>query len=362
MSGEDPQFPTALRGYSRAVVDEAVLDLNRDILRLSAQNAQLVEELKQAKLEIEALGSKLEENKSPTYAGLGNQAAIILASAEDQATRLMAHAEAEKIRILGSINEEVETKKAEADSYYESLVAEADRKGQRSINVARGEANELLAKAELEAKRLLEEATREASAIRGEIATEVAKLRADTRRQTELLRAEAEKDVIEKRLLLQKQSVREIDSEKAALLIGDQARIDLELELTGRRAEAEKEYLAKHQDAVHQTQKYLDDAKLQLQNAIARTNAAQLEAETIESAARSINKKTTDEARLQAETLIASAEAEARNLIADAKAKVAKELDETTAKLQQLEVERRTVGSYLEQLEKVVAASKNSMN
>jgi cell division septum initiation protein DivIVA len=361
MSGEDLLFPTALRGYAKAAVDEAVLDLNRDILRLSAQNAQLVEELKQAKLEIDALSSKLEESQSPTYAGLGNQAAIILASAEDQATRLMAHAESEKIRILGSINEEVETKKSEADSYYESLVAEADRKGQRSINVARGEANELLAKTELEAKRLIEEATREASAIRGEIATEVAKLRADTKRQTELLKTEAEKDIVEKRLLLQKQSVREIDAEKAALLIGEQARIDLELELTGRRAEAEKEYLAKHQEAVHQTQKYLDDAKLQLQNAIARTNAAQLEAETIESAARSINKKTTDEARLQAETLIASAEAEARNLIADAKARVAKELDESTAKLQQLEVERRTVGSYLEQLEKVVAASKNSL-
>jgi cell division septum initiation protein DivIVA len=362
MSGEDLLFPTALRGYAKAAVDEAVLDLNRDILRLSAQNAQLVEELKQAKLEIDALSSKLEESQSPTYAGLGNQAAIILASAEDQATRLMAHAESEKIRILGSINEEVETKKSEADSYYESLVAEADRKGQRSINVARGEANELLAKAELEAKRLIEEATREASAIRGEIATEVAKLRADTKRQTELLKTEAEKDIVEKRLLLQKQSVREIDAEKAALLIGEQARIDLELELTGRRAEAEKEYLSKHQEAVHQTQKYLDDAKLQLQNAIARTNAAQLEAETIESAARSINKKTTDEARLQAETLIASAEAEARNLIAEAKARVAKELDESTAKLQQLEVERRTVGSYLEQLEKVVAASKNSLN
>ena len=362
MSGEDLLFPTALRGYAKSAVDEAVLDLNRDILRLSAQNAQLVEELKQAKLEIDALSSKLEESQSPTYAGLGNQAAIILASAEDQATRLMAHAESEKIRILGSINEEVETKKSEADSYYESLVAEADRKGQRSINVARGEANELLAKTELEAKRLIEEATREASAIRGEIATEVAKLRADTKRQTELLKTEAEKDIVEKRLLLQKQSVREIDAEKAALLIGEQARIDLELELTGRRAEAEKEYLAKHQEAVHQTQKYLDDAKLQLQNAIARTNAAQLEAETIESAARSINKKTTDEARLQAETLIASAEAEARNLIADAKARVAKELDESTAKLQQLEVERRTVGSYLEQLEKVVAASKNSLN
>jgi cell division septum initiation protein DivIVA len=361
MAGEDRLFPTSIRGYARASVDEAVLDLNRDILRLSAQNAQLVEELKQAKLEIEALSTKLEESQSPTYAGLGNQAAIILASAEDQATRLMAHAEGEKIRILGSVNEELETKKAEADSYYESLVAEADRKGQRTINVARGEANELLAKSELEAKRLIDEATREASAIRGEIATEVAKLRADTRRQTELLKAEVEKDIVEKRLLLQKQSVREIDAEKAALIIGEQARVDLELELTGRRAEAERQYLAKHQEAVHQTQKYLDDAKIQLQTAIARTNAAQLEAETIESAARSINKKTADQARLQAETLIASAEAEARNLIADAKAKVAKELDESTAKLQHLEVERRTVGSYLEQLEKVVAASKNSL-
>lgn len=360
MSGEDLLFPSALRGYARAAVDEAILDLNRDILRLSSQNSQLIEELKQAKQEIEALSSKLEETTSPTYAGLGNQAAIILSSAEDQATRLIANAEAEKIRIFGSINEEVETKKSEADSYYESLVAEADRKGQRAINLAREEANEALAKAELEAKRLVEEASREASAIRGDIATEVAKLRADTKRQTELLKAEVEKDIAEKRLLLQKQSVREIDAEKAALIISEQARIDLELELTGRRAEAEKDYLAKHQEAVHQTQKYLDDAKLQLQNAIARTSAAQLEAETLESAARSVNKKTTDEARLKAETLIASAEAEARNLIAEAKAKVAKELDESTAKLQQLEVERRTVGSYLEQLEKVIAASKNS--
>lgn len=358
MSGEALPFRSALRGYAKAAVNEAVLDLNRDILRLSAQNAQLVEELKEAKKEIEALSAKLTESQTPTYAGLGNQAAIILAAAEDQATRLIAHAEGEKLRIMGSINEEVETKKSEADNYYESLVAEADRKGQRAINVARGEANEILAKAQLESKRLVEEVSREASAIRGDIATEVAKLRADTKRQTELLRAEAEKDVIEKRLLLQKQSVREIDSEKAALLVSEQARIDLELELTGRRAEAEKEYLAKHQEAVHQTQKYLDDAKLQLQNAITRTNAAQLEAETFESAARSINKKTTDEARLHSETLIASAESEARNLIADAKAKIAKELDESTVKLQQLEVERRTVGSYLEQLEKVVAASR----
>ena len=61
MSGEDNSFPTALRGYAKSAVNDAFLDLNRDVLRLSTQNAQLVEELKQAKLEIEALSAKLEE-------------------------------------------------------------------------------------------------------------------------------------------------------------------------------------------------------------------------------------------------------------------------------------------------------------
>lgn len=362
MSSESTSFPSAMRGYSKQAVDEAVLDLNRDILRLSTQNAQLADELKEARSQIDQLTAKLAEVSSPTYAGLGNQAAIILAAAEDQATRLLAHAETEKSRILGSINQEVESKKTEAKDYYDSLVAEADRRVERMINAAKGEANEIIEKAKNEGNRLLEEANREASATRGAISTEVAKLRADTKRQTEALKAQVERDLAEKKLLLQKEMVREIDAEKAALIIGDQARIDLELELTARRSEAEEEYLRKHQEAVHQTQKYLDDAKAQLQTAIARTNAAQLEAETIESAARSINKQTTDAAKLQAEQTISLAEAEARKIIADAKNKAARELDEANAKLQKLEIERRTVGSYLEQLEKVVEASRKSLN
>ena len=362
MSGDATSFPSAMRGYAKSAVDDAILDLNRDVLRLSTQNAQLADELKQAKATIEELNAKLEEVQSPTYAGLGNQAAIILASAEDQATRLLAHAESEKGRILGSINEEVETKKNEAKDYYDSLVAEADRRVERVINSAKGEANEILGKARSEGKRLIEEATRESGSIRGAIATEVAKLRSDTKRMTETLKASVERDLAEKKLLLQKEMVREIDAEKAALLIGDQARIDLELELTARRAEAEEDYLRKHQEAVHQTQKYLDDAKTQLQAAIARTNAAQLEAETIESAARSINKQTTDAAKLQAEQTIALAEAESREIIAQAKNRAARELDEANAKLAKLEIERRTVGSYLEHLEKVVEASRKSLN
>jgi len=362
LSSDAGSFKTVLRGYEKEAVDDALLDLNRDVLRLSTQNAQLVEELKQAKVQIAELAAQLEEVQSPSYAGLGNQAAIILASAEDQATRLLAHAESERGRILGSINEEVATKKSEAKDYYDSLVAEADRRVERTINSAKGEANEIIEKARNEGKRLIEEATRESGSIRGEIATEVARLRADTKRQTENLKASVERDLTEQRLLLQKEMVRDIDAEKAALLIGNQARIDLELELTARRSEAEGQYLIKHQEAVHQTQKYLDDAKVQLQAAIARTNSAQLEAETIESAARSINKQTTDAAKLQAEQTIALAEAEARQIVAEARTQAARELDVANAKLAKLEIERRTVGSYLEHLEKVVEASRKSLD
>lgn len=362
MSGDENTFPSTMRGYAKAAVDEALLDLNRDALRLSTQNAQLAEELKQAKAEMQELENKLEEASSPTYAGLGNQAATILASAEDQATRLLAHAESEKSRILASINEEVEAKKSEAKDYYDSLVAEADRRVERTMNATRGEANELIEKAKSEGKSLVEEATRESSSLRGAIATEVAKLRADTRRQTETLKAQVERNLAEKKLLLQKELIRDIDVEKAALIIGDQARIDLELELTARRSEAEEEYLRKHQEAVHQTQKYLDYAKAQLQTAITRTNAAQLEAQTIESAARSINKQTTDAARLQAENMIALAEAESRQIVAEAKNQSARSIGEAQAKLQKLEIERRTVGSYLEHLEQVVQASRKSLD
>jgi predicted RNase H-like nuclease (RuvC/YqgF family) len=62
-----------MRGYSKSAVDDAFLDLNRDVLRLSTQNAQLADELRQAKAQIEELSAKLEEVQSPTYAGLGNQ-------------------------------------------------------------------------------------------------------------------------------------------------------------------------------------------------------------------------------------------------------------------------------------------------
>ena len=121
---------------------------------------------------------------------------------------------------------------------------------------------------------LIAAAEREASATRGAVATEAARLRATAKRETELLRAKTERDLAEKKLIAERQRGREIDWERARELLTEEARIDLELELTARRAEAEAEYLAKHQEAVALTQKYLDEANANLSNALTRANAA----------------------------------------------------------------------------------------
>jgi cell division septum initiation protein DivIVA len=361
LSGEENQFPSVIRGYDKEAVNEAIQELNRDLMKLSIQNTQLVEELRQARLALLEAQNALQEVAAPSYGGLGAQAAIMLSSAEDQATRLVHRAEEEKTRILGSIDEEVLEKRTQAQDYYDSLIAEADRRVERTLSSTRQEANEIIVKARNEAERLVEEAVRDAASQRGAIATEVARLRSDTKRQTENLKAQVERDLAEKKMISQLEKSAELDTERATQLLTEQARIDLELELTARRAEAEEEYLRKHQEAVMQTQQYLDDANAQLALAVTRASAAALEAETLEAAARSINKKTTDKAKATAETVIATAEAQARDIISEARRTAAKQLEESSEKLYALQVERRVVGSYLEQLEKVVEQSRKSI-
>ena len=134
----------------------------------------------------------------------------------------------------------------------------------------------------------------------------------------------------------------------------EQARIDLDLELTARRAEAEAEYLAKHQEAVAATQKYLDDANAQLSSALIRANAAKLEAETLEAAAISITQQITSEARKKADGIVAAAEAESRNLIGQARSEAQAKLDAANFELSRIQAERESVEVYLRNLRQVL--------
>lgn len=353
LSGEETEFPLVMRGYDRELVDDALLDLRRELLQLSAQNAQLAAELRETSNRLVAAETQLAEVGEPSYAGVGAKAALILSTSEEQAKRLLLEAETEASITRKNLLEEIEQQRTEAKSYYDALVAEAQRRADRILNAANLEYDQTIADAKSKGAEIVDEAIREAGAIRGAIATEVAKLRATAKREIETQRSKADRDIAEKKLLAAREINANLDYNRALAIITEQARIDLELELTARRAEAEQTYLRKHQEAVAATQRYLDDANAQLSLAITRANAARLEAETLEAAARAINKKSTDETRQKVDAMIAAAEAEARTIVADAHSKSTAEIREAEAKLRRLEVERDAVSQYVDNLKSV---------
>jgi hypothetical protein len=322
----------------------------------------LASELRETSNRLLAAEGQLTEVGEPSYAGVGAKAALILATSEEQAKRLVLEAETEASITKRNLHEELETQRNEAKGYYDALVAEAQRRADRIINAANIEYEQSIVFSKSKAAEIIDEGIREAGAIRGAIATEVAKLRATVKRETEALRAKVDRDLAEKKLIAAREANASLDYNRPLSIITEQARIDLELELTARRSEAEQTYLRKHQEAVAATQRYLDDANGQLSTAITRANAARLEAETLEAAARSINKRSTDETRLKVDAMLAAAESEARTIVTDAHAKAEAELREAEAKLRRLEVEREAVSQYVENLKSVFERLQTNLN
>jgi len=354
LTSEENEFPIAIRGYDKLSVDDAIRDLRKDTLALSAQNASLVRELREATEALNAARHELSEYDRPTYSGVGARAALILSSAEEQAAHILNVAETEAQRQRHNLQLEVDNQRHEAKGFYDSLVAEAQRRADRIISGARSDYDEIIKKAHTDALAIAQEAQRETGSIRGAVATEVAKMRAAAKREVELLKTTVERELAERKLLTNREINANLDVDRANALLTDQARIDLELELTARRNEAEQEYLRKHQEAVATTQKYLDDANAQLATALTRANAARLEAETLEAAAISINQQTTAATRLKADGIIAAAEAEARAQISEAQAKNSHEIKLAETNLMKIKAERDSIEVYIERLRNVL--------
>ena len=354
MSGEETLFPVVMRGYERDAVDRSILELRKELMQVSSQNAQLANELKEAQAQLEAARAAMAEAADPTYSGVGAKAALILSTAEDQAIKLTQDAQRDVERSRKTLADEIENLRGEAKGYYDSLVAEAQRRADRILAAARGDYEDLLSKARSDAARLSEESLRDAGSIRGAISTEVARMRATANREIEARKATVDRDLAEQKLIAFRESTRGLDADAANALVTKQARIDLELELTARRQEAEAEYLRKHQEAVAATQKYLDDANSQLASALTRSGAARLEAETLEAAAISINQQTTDVARKKADAIIAAAEAESREILSKTQSEIEKKYAEEKSRLEKLQSERESVEVYLRNLRNVL--------
>lgn len=361
MTSDQSEFSIAMRGYDRDAVDEALRLIRRELLQINALNAQVLSELREKTELVVELEARLLESESPNYASVGTRAALILSTAEEQSLRIVADAKIERTQILTALEDELTTVREEAKSYYESLVSEAQRRAERLQSQAKADYDETLKEAAALSSGMVEEATREASAIRGAIATEAAKLRATSKRETEAMKADAARKLSEQRLIEFRKSNKETNLAAAEELVSVQFRIDLELELTGRRSEAEAEYLRKHQEAVAATQKYLDEAQGALAVAKVRANAARLEAETLEAAAKSVNKRSRDEAKVRAEEILVAAEVESRAIIGEAETKARNEVRRLRAAISKLNSERDAVAIYLKNLRAVVDTAEKSI-
>jgi hypothetical protein len=179
-------------------------------------------------------------------------------------------------------------------------------------------------------------------------------MRASSKREIEVKESASAREFAERRLILERALTQSIDETLKTALLSEQARIDLDLELTARAAEAEQTYQRKYQEAVAQTQKYLDDANSQLSSALTRLAAARLEAETLEAAAKSINKSTIEEARSRSEQIIAAAESEARAILSATQSKVNHRLHVMETAERKLIHERDSIMVYLKNLKQVI--------
>jgi len=406
MAGEDSEFTTELRGYKRTEVDDAINALRAELIKSSTALKSALEELKTAREQLADLGAG--EAQAPSYAGLGGRLEAILRIAEEQSTRVISQADIDAERIIAHAKTEAQESLAHAAREAERVTKDAANQAANTVSGAQAEAEALVNGARDEAERLRTEAIEDASSIRGSVSTEAAKLRASAKRETDALRAEAKREISELRVVAERELGqareqaavlrREIDAERASHEItlrkiqeeaalakttmeqqiaensaklkfdndnlaaalarqAEQARADLEAELSARRAEAEKELLDAHQKAVELNNRFLTDAESQLQQTKTRLAQLRKEQKRVLDAIDEANKIGKNESQRVAQETIRQAEARASDIVSAAEKEATARVAAAEKRLIELRGERDTIAEYIEGLRTVVARS-----
>jgi hypothetical protein len=120
--------------------------------------------------------------------------------------------------------------------------------------------------------------------------------------------------------------------------------------MKARRDEAEQEYLARHQEAVASTQRYLDDANAQLADAIRRAADKRLEADAVEMTIEVDGRKRREAAETEASQLVSDARERAQAIVTEAEQRSAQLVRDAEERLAELREERDAIAQYFESL------------
>ena len=161
-----------------------------------------------------------------------------------------------------------------------------------------------------------------------------------------------EAEVASKHASLEKEIEQQADKLARA---AEQARADLDLEIKARRAEAERELLDAHQEAVRANSLYIDEAHKDLEELKSRVEALRVEHDELVTAVATAKAETTQAAHEEAKQTVAAAEARAAEMVREAEQTARATLAESEKRVAELRAERDTIAGYIESLRTVVA-------
>lgn len=348
----DSRFEIVRRGYDPQVVDREIKDLSAEIVRLQETSSELAEQLRLMSQKLTDAEQEISLRAQPSYAALGSKASNLISNAEEIALKLKQDSQAQADELIARTEAELAERLKNLEQRYEEQLSSAERRSSRRIAAANLEAEQMLKLAQEKAGELVADAEAEAARIRGQIATEIAALRTTARRELEQRKAALEAQFESKKFLL----ATELPVEQRAK---DAALTELEAQIANRRKEAENEYLEKHQEAVRQTQLYLESAQTDIAELKGVAAKLRLEVQTLEMETSKSQAKMLQEARSRAEALIHSAELEAVAISSAAQEEAGKLLRNAKAELASLENAVSAAKAYMKNLSKVVTELKD---
>jgi cell division septum initiation protein DivIVA len=344
----ESRFELVRRGYDPQAVDREIKLIGAEIVRLQETSSELAEQLKVLNQKLSEAEQEIGLRAQPSYSALGTKAANLLSTAEEIAIKLTQDAKEQADELIARTESQVSERVTDLEQRYEEQLASAERRSSRRISAANLEAEHILKQAQAKAEQLILEAIAEAGRVRGQVATEIASMRSTARRELEQRKTELESQFAAGKFLL----ATEIPVDQRAKEL---ALAELEAQISQRRKDAESEYLEKHQEAVRQTQQFLESAHNDIAELKTVAVKLRLEVQTLEMETSKTQARMLQDARDRAEALVHSAELEAVAISSAAQEEATRLVRNAKAELAGLENAVLSSKTYLKNLGKVVS-------
>jgi DivIVA domain-containing protein len=350
VSEQETEFARVIRGYDPDEVDRFVQKLRRELLVAKTSLDDQAARITELEANLEAHAQELEQLGRPTFAGLGSKLESTLRIAEEQSARLVAQAETDAHNIRLAATREAEALVAEATEKLRSAADEAQTLVTDGAERGRVAYETALSEATRDADAVRSAAENEATVIRGEGATEIAQVRATARHEVEALKAKAEREAAELRLVLVSNPPEGVEVNDEILRI-----LQLDVTVATNIDEMESEILARHQEAVAQTDKYLEAAQAQITQAESLLLEAEIRSKRLVSSTEEEVAQRQAEATERINALVTDATTRATDTLAEAENRAARLISEADAHVASLRVEREAIGQAFDGLRSLLA-------